>query len=313
MSLDYQTQIPKSSEPQILKHSWGIWGLLFAALNYLFIAVTLIAQAFLGRGIGGWLILFAVAGYIAVSIVAAMLIFAHDRALIRDAQVFRRYYPFNALGAQAGEFQYVFSCPDPNVVRDVIEKMDRDININLGWDHYEVMKCTDADRRLIQRDARSFLAWRSGKSRRGGSVVLLARASQKGTVCSVQWWVLFSGVIDKGRVRVFIANAPFSLPFWIYPWLRGRHNVAAGLRQLHSSFYESMDIITLVKSVQKICLDALITTLEKHGIDISDLKDQVASVMNISIAGGQNTFGNVVQGHRNTVAAAPAQGGKSAG
>ena len=310
-----QTQIPGASEPQILKPSWGFWGLLGAVLVYLWLLGNLMGLAYIGGGLGAFLSVLALL-YICGAILLAAAIFAHDRRILKDALIFKRNKPFEGFGLTAVEFQHVFAVKDPNVLREVIELMDREITTNLGWDPYKVMKLTDEDKRLAQRDARSFLVWRGGKTKRGGSVFLVARPSQKGAICSMQWWIVLSGVIDNGAVRVYLAFAPFTLPFWFIPWLRGHRNVAAGLRRVYNSFYEIMDIVTSAKSAQKISFDSLIAVLNKHGIDTSELKLQAFNVINnnqISINNSSNVgLNNVVQGARNLVApAAGAQGARN--
>ena len=53
--------------------------------------------------------------------------------------------------------------------------------------------------------------------------------------------------------------------------------------------------MTDARSMHTLVFNALVDTLDKHGVDISDLKLQRAQVMNISISGGRTRFGNVVQ------------------
>lgn len=165
----------------------------------------------------------------------------------------------------------------------------------------------DEDPRLRQPDVRSFMGWRSGKSKRGGSIHLIVRASQKGSICNIQWWVLVSGVIDDGDVRVFLAWAPFTMPFWIVSWLRGNYSTAVELRRPYRSFYEATDMSTAAKSVRKICIDVVIKVLRDNGIDTSDLV-QVANVVvnnNQTLnSGGPLSIGNLVFGDRNLVGGA---------
>lgn len=302
MDMQAHTQIPRSSEIQILKHSWGIWGLLSAALMYIFFGAQTLAL--MSSGVGGafWGILLLV--YAALAIFVSAIILGHDRRMLRDALAFRRFYPLQGFGYTFNEFLYTFACSDANVLREVIETIDRDLTLNLGWDGYQVMKLKDNDPRLTQEDARSFLGWRGGKTKRGGSIHLLARASQKGKICCLHWWLMVAGIIDAGRVRSFLAWSPFTLPFWIVPWLRGHHNVAAALRQTYASFYENMDVVTVATSARRVCMDALINVLNKHGIDTSELKMQMNMVVNNNQMinnSGNLSVGNLMQGARNLV------------
>lgn len=304
MDLQAHTQMPRSSEIQILKHSWGIWGLLSAAAVYVVFLVQV--AALMSSGAVGAFLGLMLLGYVVLAIFISAMIFGHDRRMLRDALAFRRYYPFQTFGYILNEFPYTFACADANVLREVIETMDRDLTLNLGWDSYQVMKLVDKDPRLTLEDARSFLGWRGGKTKRGGSIHLLARASQKGKICNLHWWLTAAGVIDAGRVRVFLAWSPFTLLFWIIPWLRGYYNVAAALRQPYTSFYEHLDIETSATSASRVCMDALINVLNKHGIDTSELKMQMNTVVNNNQTinnSGNLSLGNLFQGALNLVGA----------
>ena len=67
------------------------------------------------------------------------------------------------------------------------------------------------------------------------------------------------------------------------------------VRTMYIAFYNSLDVTTEARALHNLVFDAVVDTLDKHGVDISDLKQQRAQVMNISISGGRARFGNIVQ------------------
>ena len=71
--------------------------------------------------------------------------------------------------------------------------------------------------------------------------------------------------------------------------------MVSSVRNVYSSFYNSLDVVADARSWHRLVFDAVADTLEKHGVDISDLKLQRAQVMSINITGGHTRFGNVIQ------------------
>ena len=62
-----------------------------------------------------------------------------------------------------------------------------------------------------------------------------------------------------------------------------------------------MDVATQVRCIHEVVFDAMITELDKNGIDTSELKVQKMQAMNINISGGKVKMGNVVQGAMNKI------------
>jgi len=95
---------------------------------------------------------------------------------------------------------------------------------------------------------------------------------------------------------VLLATAPIAMPFWVMARLKQELDLASSARTVYDAFYNSLDVVTDARSLHTLVFDALVDTLDKHGIDISDLKLQRAQVMNITISGGGRArFGNIIQ------------------
>jgi len=103
------------------------------------------------------------------------------------------------------------------------------------------------------------------------------------------------GFVDRNKKVSLLARAPIALPFWIWSYFKQELDIASSVRTAYDAFYNSLDIVTDARSMHTLVFNALVDTLDKHGVDISDLKLQRAQVMNISISGGRTRFGNVVQ------------------
>jgi hypothetical protein len=182
------------------------------------------------------------------------------------------------------------------------------LSANLGFPALESKEITDADKELKNPDARLFHITQGNPNQRGTRLALVLHTEAWESSQSVKWWILMSGHVDKNRLLLYLAFAPLTVPFRIVPFLKGDFNPLDKVEGHYSSTYNSLDIVTVARFLQETVFSALIDCLEKHGIDTSALKQQRANAMNITVSGGQPSFGAVVQGAMNKVAA-PAQSG----
>lgn len=215
--------------------------------------------------------------------------------------------PFRSYGHPVAEFQHVFHHRE-NIMAEMVSLMGERMSVNLGFPALEPKEIMDADKELKNPDARLFHIAQGKQNQRGARLSLVLHTEACEGTQSVKWWILMSGYVDKNRLLLYLALAPLTTPFRIVPFLKGDFNPLDKLEGHYSSTYNSLDIVTAARFLQETVFGALIDCLEKHGIDTSTLKQQRANVMNITVSGGQPSFGAVVQGAMNKVAA-PAQQG----
>lgn len=225
----------------------------------------------------------------------------------RGADRFKVYGPFRSYGHPVAEFQHVFHYRE-NILAEMTDLMGERMTVNLGFPAFEPKEITDADNELTSPDARLFHIAQGNPNQRGTRLSLVLHTEVCEGTQSVKWWILMSGYVDKNRLLLYLALAPLTTPFRIVPFLKGDFNPLDKVEGHYSSTYNSLDIVTAARFLQETVFGALIDCLEKHGIDTSTLKQQRANVMNITVSGGQPSFGAVVQGAMNKVAA-PAQQG----
>ena len=135
-------------------------------------------------------------------------------------------------------------------------------------------------------------------------MTLILSQSSFGAVRSFDWRVVVGGYVDKNAKFNLIAYSPFTLLFWIIPYIKRETNLLNRVRTVYSSAYNDIDVSTQVRSISETVFDAMVLALDKNGIDTSDLKAQKLQTMNINITGGKVNMGNVVQGAMNKISGA---------
>lgn len=238
-----------------------------------------------------------VALYVIAAVAGGAALLKSDLAKTEQGiETFKKNRPLRNMGASLVEFQHVF-CHDEDLLPSILA------DINTRLEHLGLLpplqkkEYTDTDRQLGAPDTREFFVASSNANLRGTQTALAVHLRRTGAQ-SIQWWVLMRGFIDPNKKLIKLAVAPIAIPFWLYAWLRQELDLAPSVRTVYSAFYNSIDVVTDARSLHTLVFDALVHTLEAHGVDISDLKQQRAQVMNINISGGRARFGNIIQGFR---------------
>ncbi len=223
-------------------------------------------------------------------------------ALRYGSNKFRKTFPFRFFGESFGDFQHVFY-HDANLEGEIVATVERELKTRTPVGALAPITVTDVDPCLGSPEDRSFLMADSGRTRRGTTVTLILKLSRFGQMQSIRWWVLAGGYVDKDKHFNFVAYAPFTLLFWIIPYLRREYDVLSRIRTIYAAAYNDMDVVTQIRCLHEAVFGTMVEVLDKNGIDTSDIKAQRMQVMNISISGGRVNMGNVVQGAMNKVAA----------
>jgi hypothetical protein len=261
------------------------WIIIIAVYLY----IILVASSF-GIGVLMFLIL-----YVAVAIVVANALLTDDlESVERDSQRFRKVKPLRGLGSSLVDFQHVFYSKQ-DVLAEIMDEINaRMERLNL-LPMLQKREFTDVDKDLDASESREFYVASSEPNRRGTEVALALHFRKRAEAQSVQWWVLMRGFVDRNKKLFLMAIAPIALPFWIISRLKQELDLASSSRTVYDAFYNSLDVVTDARSLHTLVFDTLVDILEKHDIDVSDLKLQRAQVMNVSISGGRARFGNIVQ------------------
>lgn len=256
-------------------------------------AVYLFALAFAIEAGGGAVVLLVLYSVAAIAGGSALLA-SNLAAAERDAQTFRKVQPLRGYGTVLIDFQHVFY-HDETLLPAIYHE------INARLDHQEFLPAlrkkdyTDMDKNLTEPETREFLVASSEPNLRGTAVTLAVHLRKCGKAQSVQWWVLMRGFVDRNKKVALLASSTIALPFWIWAQLKQELDLASSVRTVYDAFYNSLDVATTVRSAHRLVFDALVDTLEKHGVDTSDLKLQRAQALTVNISGGRARFGNIIQ------------------
>jgi hypothetical protein len=206
----------------------------------------------------------------------------------------------DSLGNVFGSFVYAFRSDKADIISLILSQIEASIQHEFPETQRKVLTLIDNDRRLTNPEKREFFILTLPETSRSTtiSVVFYAEARQYSHV--LRWWVLLQGPITSSDLVGYVLFSPFTLPFWFWSRIQGRHNVVAGLRSTYGAFFDYVDIYTADRVVQKMALDDLIAVLDANGVDTSDLKLQRNQTLNINVSGGQASFGSVVQGKMDT-------------
>lgn len=222
------------------------------------------------------------------------------RSISSDSTNFKRSYPLQRFGASYGEFIHAFY-HDIDLEADLFRRIEQDIRSKTPVSIIKPVRIVDTDPALKHSEGRTFLIASSNPTLRGTKISLALRFSKFEKMQTVQWWALAGGYIDSNKRFLFVSFAPFTIWFWIIPYLRMEYDVASQLTTVYSSAYNSFDIQTQAKSIHETVFNALIEELDHQGVDTSVLRAQRVQMMSINIAGGSTNIGNIIQGTMNKV------------
>ncbi len=270
-----------------MKNRLSIIRLLVVVLVYLWAAGSV-----LRFGIG---VSLAAVVYVGAAIAIGYRLLDNDLKQTKSQMLrFRRFRPLTPYGTVLLDYQHVFNHPE-DLEQPILTELSSEIARYQLMPPLQPVDITDRDRRLHAPETRRFMISQIAQNHRGTELTLALRFQSRGGAQAVQWWVLGEGMADINRTLVLLASAPLRLPFWIYAKMRDDLDLGTKVQTVYDSFYNWSDVLAVVKSTHAVVLDSLCNVLEKQGIDISDLKNQRAQVMNINVSGGRVRFGNVVQ------------------
>jgi len=232
-------------------------------------------------------------------ITAALLRNDIDEA-ISSANSFNKALPFKYFGQVTTHIQHIFHHPI-KIEDDLFATVEAELKTKTPIAALEPIVITDKDKNCVFES--DFLKAKLLYPARY-TITLIVNQSSFGAMRSFEWRVIVGGYVDNDAKFKLIAYSPFTLLFWIAPYLRHETNLLSRVRTVYSSAYNDIDISTLVRSISETVFDAMVVALEKNGIDTSDLKAQKLQSMNINISGGKVNMGNVVQGAMNKIGAA---------
>lgn len=229
------------------------------------------------------------------------------KSRLDETQHFYRFLPLAPFGSSIGSFQHVFMS-DKNLEEALVREIKNEVDtLNIGATFLS-LNLKDKDKNLSKRDDRSFTIIRFPKTDRSTEISIALKTEMLSQLQSIRWWILKKGPISKTSQFLFIAFSPITLPIMVVRHLRGRADFISKMEEPYSSAYDKMDVDTYWRWAHESVFVALLNELEKNDVDTSDLRQQKAQVMNISISGGKADFGNIIQGAFNTVRSARKQG-----
>lgn len=245
--------------------------------------------------VGGSLLLLAISGY-----VTSMLLKKDLSETQSSGNSFSKNFPFRYFGHAFGSFQHVFSHAY-SIEKDVCSSIEAGLKAKTPITMVQGLSIVDTDPELRNCEQRSFLKAESAPTSRGTAITLILNQSSYGLMRSIQWRVLAGGYLDRNAKFNLIAYSLFTILFWIRPYFKRETDLISRVRTIYSSAYYDMDVATQVRCIHEVVFDAMITELDKNGIDTSELKVQKMQAMNINISGGKVNMGNVVQGAMNKI------------
>ncbi len=236
-----------------------------------------------------------------VAAVIASAIYNREISLATsEVNKFKKIFPLRSFGESYGDFEHVFY-HNENIAKALIVAITNDLHKKANLTDVSNVNIVDVDPELRSPDERKFIRVDAGGTVRGTNVTLILRTSTSAGMQSIRWWALAGGFIDKDKKFGKVAFALFTLPFWILPYIKKDYDVLPGIRTIYPAYYNDMDVVTKIKCLHEIVFQAMVTELDKHDIDTSELRTQRMQVMNISVSGGKVNMGNIVQGGMNKI------------
>jgi hypothetical protein len=248
--------------------------------------------------LGIWLIIFPL-----FCLITSTLLRNDIDEAVASAKNFNKTLPFKYYGQVYTHIQHVFHHPI-NIEEDVFATIEQELKTKTPISGLQSITITDSDKDLLAPEQRTFLKGEANPTPRGTTLTLILNQSSFGAMRSFEWRVVVGGYVDKNAKFNLIAYSPFTLLFWIVPYLKRETNLLNRVRTVYGSAYNDVDVSTQVRSISETVFDAMVVALDKNGIDTSDLKAQKLQSMNINITGGKVNMGNVVQGAMNKISGA---------
>lgn len=209
---------------------------------------------------------------------------------------FKRNYGLSRFGVEWASFFHVFRSKDA-VAQDAVAMIGTRLNEDLSHHDLKLLELEDRDRDLVASETRVFFFTDGIHTNRGAMVYFVMHPTRLGDVQGVRWWIMTQGANDPNKLLWRYVLSFWYVPFDVFRKLRGSPSrILVSIRTLNLGFYDGLDILSFARKMEFVAFYALIETLEKYGIDTSDLKAQTGSVLNINVSGGSANFGNVVQG-----------------
>jgi len=269
---------------------------VIAAALYVFLGVALL-------DVSGVVLIVAIVYTLACIFGArAMILGAESRKSEANTVEFSRQHPATVLGRSSSSFLYVFDHAEP-VVDHVLTGIATALSEKLGASELRSLTFRDIDRDLPKPEARAFGFSAAPATSRNTHLSVLLVSSTQGSVQGIRWWIFELGERDPNKVFWRYALAPISTPTTVVPYLRREFEPLHGLMSVDPGFFNSIDVGTRTREIERVSIDALVKALDGLGIDTSELKLQRANVLNINVGGGATaTFGSLVQGAFNRVA-----------
>jgi len=207
------------------------------------------------------------------------------------------------LGIQWGSFHHVFYSEKP-VLESLREALTTALKNKLGCDVVEAISFKDVDRDLDKPETRVLIRVIAPQTSRKTGFSFLCALSKSRDVQGLRWWILIDGQRDPNKVFWRYVFSPLTLPYVLLPYWRRQYDPLIGLTAIYPGFFNSIDVLSRTREIQFVAFETLVETLDSFGIDTGDLKQQKGNILNINVSGGQTSFGSVVQGAFNKVAAA---------
>jgi hypothetical protein len=243
----------------------------------------------------------ALIGYLVIAVVLSYLFYRRDiKALSSHEHHFKKHAPFLPYGDIIMNFQYVFQ-HNKNILGEVLDDVIKNVTQKTKLASIKGIEFIDTDKKLSVPDKREFYLGSCEPTIRGSKINTFIYHDQYGEMQNFQWWILINNPIKRSRVVIFLLLSFITFPFRLISYIKGSFNIAAHIRSPYEAFNEDLDLIMQIRSIHETIINALVESLESHGIDTSDLKAQKAQSININVSGGKTTFGNVMQGAMNKV------------
>lgn len=255
-----------------------------------------------------WIVL---ALYCMTCVVVVRLMISRARATEDSTVVsFKRYRGLERYGDEWSSFFHVFRCKDSLALK-IADAIGKRINSDLATSQLQPVRVRDTDSDLREPEERTFLCTTGITTSRGATVTFAMFPTSIGSLQGIRWWVLARGIEDPNKSFWRQLLSPVLLWFVLIPYLQGKLDPLSWTRSTDFGFYNGLDMLAFARKLEHVALYTLIEILDEHGVDTSDLKAQVGSVLNINVSGGNAKIGNVVQGAFNRIGGQSQKGAKA--
>jgi hypothetical protein len=274
----------------------------FKKINVAVASYIYIVSAFVIYLFGPFLLLAVIIYVVGSMALTKNIIDSAERRKAANIIEFSQVEAINAIGTNFGSFHHIFYSPKHEHVLDSFrQELTSALKNGLGYIAFKEIQFKDVDQDLERPETRVFFAAETSPTLRQTGFVLLLAFTENDEIQGLRWWVLVKGDRDVNKVFWRYVFAPIVIPFISLAYLRRRYEPLNGLNTIYAGFFNSIDILSKTRELHFVTFETLIKTLDKFGIDTSDLKQQKGDILNINVSGGQTSFGSVVQGAFNKV------------